>query len=107
VRTVFVLHSTWAVNSISHLWGYRNYKTTDNSRNNWLVTLISHGEGWHNNHHAEQMSASHGHFWYEFDLSWWVIRSFECVGLAKKVVRPRCWKTAKEPQNNFEANSIS
>ena len=107
VRTVFVLHSTWAVNSISHLWGYRNYKTTDNSRNNWLVTLISHGEGWHNNHHAEQMSASHGHLWYEFDLSWWVIRSFECVGLAKKVVRPRCWKTAKEPQNNFEANSIS
>lgn len=106
VRTIFVLHSTWAVNSISHLWGYRNYKTTDNSRNNWLVTLISHGEGWHNNHHAEQMSASHGHLWYEFDLSWWVIRGFECVGLAKKVVRPRCWKSTKEPQNNFETNSI-
>ena len=93
VRTVFVLHSTWAVNSLTHLWGYRNYNTSDNSRNNWLVTLISHGEGWHNNHHAEQMSASHGHLWYEFDLSWWVIQSFERIGLVHNVVRPRCWKT--------------
>ena len=61
VRTVFVLHGTWAVNSLSHVWGYRNYETTDNSRNNWLVALLAHGEGWHNNHHADQRAASHGH----------------------------------------------
>ena len=97
VRTVFVLHSTWAVNSLTHLWGYRNYSTSDNSRNNWLVALISHGEGWHNNHHAEQMSASHGHLWYEFDLSWWVIRGLECAGLVHNVVRPRCWKAVGTP----------
>jgi len=92
VRTVFGLHHTWAVNSASHLWGYRNYETSDNSRNNWIVSLLAHGEGWHNNHHADQRSAAHGHRWWEFDISWWVIRGLEAVGLAKNVVRPRAWK---------------
>ncbi len=97
VRTVVVLHGTWAVNSLSHVWGYRNYETTDNSRNNWFVALISHGEGWHNNHHADQRAASHGHLWYEFDMSWWIIRGLEKLGLAKNLVRPRVWgKTGQE-----------
>ena len=56
-RTVLVWHVTWSVNSLTHLWGYRNYETDDNSRNNWFVGLLAHGEGWHNNHHAEQVSA--------------------------------------------------
>ncbi len=89
VRTVFVLHGTWAVNSLSHVFGYRNYETRDESTNNWLVALFSHGEGWHNNHHAEPRAASHGHHWYEFDMSWWIIRGLESVGLAKNVVRPK------------------
>jgi stearoyl-CoA desaturase (delta-9 desaturase) len=89
VRTVFVLHGTWAVNSVSHLFGYRNYETRDHSTNNWLVALLAHGEGWHNNHHAEPRSAAHGHHWWEMDMSWWVIRFLEKVGLAKEVVRPK------------------
>ncbi|MCA9196370.1 MAG: fatty acid desaturase [Planctomycetales bacterium] len=89
VRTVFVLNGTWAVNSIAHLWGYRNYETSDNSRNNWLVALLAHGEGWHNNHHADQRSAQHGHRWWEIDMAWWVIRFLEAIGLAKDVVRPK------------------
>ncbi len=89
VRTVFVLHGTWAVNSVSHVFGYRNYETRDHSTNNWLVALLSHGEGWHNNHHAEPRSAAHGHRWWEYDMSWWVIRALEKVGLAKDVVRPK------------------
>ncbi len=89
VRTVFVLHGTWAVNSVSHMFGYQNYKTRDFSRNNWLVALISHGEGWHNNHHAQPRSAAHGHRWWEYDMSWWIIRSWEAIGLAKDVVRPK------------------
>lgn len=92
VRTVLVLHGTWAVNSVTHTWGYRNYETTDNSRNNWLIALFSHGEGWHNNHHADQRSAAHGHRWWEFDMAWWVIRALEAVGLARNVVRPRAWR---------------
>ena len=53
VRTVIVWHITWLVNSASHLWGYRTYETGDDSRNNWLVALLSNGEGWHNNHHID------------------------------------------------------
>lgn len=94
-RTVFVLHGTWAVNSVSHLFGYRNYETRDNSRNNWLVALLSHGEGWHNNHHAQPRAAAHGHRWWEMDMSWRIIQMLEIVGLAKDVVRP---KPAKAPE---------
>ena len=52
LRLVYVLHITWLVNSASHIWGYRNYETSDNSRNLWWVGLLAFGEGWHNNHHA-------------------------------------------------------
>ena len=88
VRTVFVLHGTWSVNSLGHMFGYRNYETRDFSTNNWLVALISHGEGWHNNHHAVPRSARYGHKWYEFDMSWWTICVLEMLGIAKNVQRP-------------------
>ena len=88
LRTVATLHITWAVNSVTHVWGYRNYATRDNSRNNWWVALLAFGEGWHNNHHAHQRAACHGHRWWEFDLSWRVIRLWEKLGLAKNVVGP-------------------
>jgi stearoyl-CoA desaturase (delta-9 desaturase) len=95
VRTVFVLHGTWSVNSLSHVFGYRNYETRDASTNNWLVALISHGEGWHNNHHAEPRAAAHGHRWWEYDMSWRVIRTLEMLGLAKDVVRPKSMQEAE------------
>lgn len=87
-RTVYVLHETWAVNSLGHMFGYQNYNTGDYSKNNWLVGLLAHGEGWHNNHHADQRSARHGHRWWEVDLSWQVIRLMERVGLVWDVSRP-------------------
>ena len=89
VRTVFVWHQTWAVNSVTHLWGYRNYSTDEDSRNNVLVGLWAHGEGWHNNHHADQRSARHGHRWWEIDTTYFTIRIFEALGLAWNVVLPR------------------
>jgi fatty-acid desaturase len=99
VRTVVVWHITWSVNSLTHLWGYRNYKTSDNSRNNWLVGLVAHGEGWHNNHHAEQASAAHGHRWWEIDVTYLTICCLEAVGLAHDVVRPR----RQRPANRSDA----
>ena len=88
VRTVVVWHVAYTVNSLAHLFGYRNYNTPDNSRNNWFAALISFGEGWHNNHHADARSARHGHRWFEIDLTFSVIQLLEYVGLASKVVRP-------------------
>jgi stearoyl-CoA desaturase (delta-9 desaturase) len=86
VRFVFVLHSTWFVNSASHIWGYRNYPTTDNSRNNWWVALLTYGEGWHNNHHAYPRMAKHGHKWWEIDITFLTIRGLQALGLAWNVV---------------------
>jgi len=92
VRTVAVWHITWSINSLTHVWGYQNYDTGEHSRNNPLVALWSNGEGWHNNHHADQRAASHGHHWWEFDITWQTIRLMEKIGLAKDVIRPRCWR---------------
>ena len=89
IRTVVTYHATWFVNSAAHTWGYRNFRTDDGSRNNWWVALLSFGEGWHNNHHAQQRSAAHGMRWWEIDTTWWIILLMEKVGLAKRVVRPR------------------
>lgn len=88
LRTVFVWHTTWAVNSVTHFWGYRNYATPDDSRNNAIVALLAGGEGWHNNHHADPRSARHGQRWWEVDPSWWTIRLFMATGLATSVVHP-------------------
>ncbi len=85
LRVVVGLHSTWLINSATHMWGTRRFATRDDSRNNWLIALITSGEGWHNNHHAHPTSARHGLAWYEFDLSWIQIRALELVGLAKSV----------------------
>jgi fatty-acid desaturase len=85
VRLVFGLHATWAVNSATHLWGGRRFKTRDDSRNLWWVALISFGEGWHNNHHAHPTSARHGLAWYEFDFSWISISILKFLGIAKGV----------------------
>lgn len=88
-RTVCVWHQTWAVNSVTHLWGYRNYATGEDSRNNVFVGLLAHGEGWHNNHHADQRSARHGHRWWEVDTTYLTIRLLERLGLAWDVALPR------------------
>lgn len=82
VRTVCVWHITWSVNSLTHMFGYQNHATGENSRNNWLVALIAAGEGWHNNHHHDQACCTLQHRWWEFDLTYWEIRALRLVGLA-------------------------
>ena len=85
VRTPLVLHSTWLVNSAAHVWGYRNFETTDRSTNLWWVAQLSFGEGWHNNHHAYQRSARHGLLWWELDLTYLLIRALSIMGLTKDI----------------------
>ncbi len=88
LRTVIVWHYTWSINSVTHLWGYRNYATADVSRNNVLLALLTAGEGWHNNHHADSRSARHGHEWWEFDLTWMIILALSAFGLARNIATP-------------------
>jgi fatty-acid desaturase len=109
LRLVIVLHSTWFVNSASHLWGYRNYETGDNSRNLWWVALLTYGEGWHNNHHAFPRMARNRHRWWEFDPSYEVIRLFGLLGLARDIVaeKPRPRPPAFPDSRPLEADPAS
>ena len=88
MRTVVLWHCTWAVNSVTHTFGYRNYNTDEESTNNWLVAVLSFGEGWHNNHHADQRSAAHGQRWFEVDITYRLIKIMELLGLAWNVREP-------------------
>lgn len=82
LRVVWVWHITWFVNSVTHIYGYRNYETKDRSKNIWWVALLAFGEGWHNNHHANPSAAKSGHKWWEFDLTYCVIKFLHITGLA-------------------------
>jgi stearoyl-CoA desaturase (Delta-9 desaturase) len=81
VSQVLCWHSTFTINSLSHLWGGRRYATHDHSRNNLLLALITLGEGWHNNHHHYQVAARQGFFWWEIDGTYYVLRLLAAVGL--------------------------
>ena len=84
-RSVLLWHSTWFVNSATHCWGYRNFQANDNARNLWWVSLLTYGEGWHNNHHTFPHSAQTGWHWWEIDVTWQTIRLLQRLGLATKV----------------------
>jgi len=88
VRTVWVYHITWAVNSVAHCWGKQTYNTGDLSRNNLSVGILAFGEGWHNNHHAFEFSARHGLEWWQVDMTWYLIWGLKKLGLATKVKLP-------------------
>jgi len=85
VRMVIAYHSTWFVNSATHMWGYRTYETTDRSRNLWWVAVFAYGEGWHNNHHAYPRLARDGHKWWEVDPTWMLIKFLRMIGQAYDV----------------------
>ncbi|TVR40332.1 MAG: acyl-CoA desaturase [Planctomycetota bacterium] len=81
LSTVAVYHATFAINSLAHRWGKRRFSTSDHSRNNALLALLTLGEGWHNNHHRHASSARQGFYWWEIDCSWLVLRAMAAVGL--------------------------
>jgi fatty-acid desaturase len=95
MRTVLGWHATWSVNSLTHLFGYRNYDTNESSRNNWFVGVVALGEGWHNNHHHDPAAASVWHRWWEFDLTYCVILILKRLGLATKIIEPKSVRHAR------------
>jgi len=87
-RVAWVWHVTWAVNSVSHVWGFKDWNTSDNSMNNWAVGMLAFGEGWHNNHHAFENSCRHGLKWWQIDFTWYVVKLLSAVGLARDLKYP-------------------
>jgi len=88
LRAVVLWHSTWLINSATHLRGYQTYQVEDGSRNLWWAAILTYGEGWHNNHHAHPNVAPAGRHWWEVDVTWWSIQALKTLGLATKVVMP-------------------
>jgi stearoyl-CoA desaturase (delta-9 desaturase) len=88
LRAVLLWHSTWLINSASHMSGYRTFEPDDNSRNLWWAAILTYGEGWHNNHHAYPNVAKAGLKWWEIDMTWWSIAVLKRLGLAKRIVMP-------------------
>ncbi len=93
LRTVWGWHCTFLVNSATHLWGTRRFETGEDSRNNGLVALLTFGEGWHNNHHANPVSARHGLTWYEIDINWITLKLLEAMGLVTQMKEHNIEKT--------------
>jgi stearoyl-CoA desaturase (delta-9 desaturase) len=91
VSTVLLWHGTFTINSFAHVFGKRRYETVDDSRNNWFLALITMGEGWHNNHHYYQSTANQGFYWWEIDLSYYVLCGLARVGLIWDMRKPPQW----------------
>jgi stearoyl-CoA desaturase (delta-9 desaturase) len=88
VSTVVLWHSTFTINSLSHVFGSRRYETTDTSRNNVWLALLTMGEGWHNNHHTYQSSTRQGFFWWEIDMTYYVLKMLSWVGIVRDIREP-------------------
>jgi stearoyl-CoA desaturase (delta-9 desaturase) len=99
LSTVFLYHGTFFINSLTHLFGSRRYRTTDTSRNSFILALITLGEGWHNNHHYYQSTANQGFFWWEIDISYYALKVLSWVGLARDLRKP--------PQHVLESNLVA
>jgi len=93
ISTVALWHATFMVNSVCHIWGGRPNKTGDDSTNNAFVALFALGEGWHNNHHAFPFSARHGLRWWQFDLTWMLLKTLEKLHLVSNLKLPRASAT--------------
>ena len=99
ISTVVLAHSTFTINSLSHLFGRRRFETTDTSRNNWILALLTMGEGWHNNHHHYPTAARQGFYWWEIDLTFYGLWFLSKLGLI--------WDLKKVPARILAEGRIS
>jgi stearoyl-CoA desaturase (delta-9 desaturase) len=88
LSTVLVYHATFTVNSLNHMVGRQRYLTGDDSRNNWLLALVTMGEGWHNNHHYYPSTARNGFFWWEIDTTYYLLKGLAKLGLVWDLRQP-------------------
>jgi stearoyl-CoA desaturase (delta-9 desaturase) len=103
VPIMLAWHVTFCINSLAHVWGRRRYATADDSRNNAVLAVLTFGEGWHNNHHHYQRSTRQGFFWWEIDLTYYVLKLLELLGIVWDVAGvPRQVRDAR-PETGYPA----
>jgi len=88
VSTVLLWHGTFFINSLCHLIGRKRYETGDESRNSFALAVVTLGEGWHNNHHFYAATANQGWFWWELDVSYYLLRALAAVGVVRDLRLP-------------------
>jgi stearoyl-CoA desaturase (delta-9 desaturase) len=81
ISTVLLIHATLCINSLAHLYGSRDFETPDHSRNNLFLSIITLGEGWHNNHHYYAGSARQGFYWWQIDVTYYLLKLMSWFGL--------------------------
>lgn len=81
ISTVLLIHATLCINSLAHLYGSRDFDTKDQSRNNFFLSIITLGEGWHNNHHYYAGSTRQGFYWWQIDVTYYLLRVMSWMGL--------------------------
>jgi stearoyl-CoA desaturase (delta-9 desaturase) len=91
LSTTVLWHSTYTINSLSHVFGKRRFETDDTSKNNWALALLTLGEGWHNNHHHYMASCRQGFRWWEVDVTYYALRGLAALGLVWDVREPPAW----------------
>lgn len=91
LSTVVLWHGTFTINSLTHLWGSVRYATTDTSKNSFILALVTMGEGWHNNHHFYQSTANQGFYWWEVDMSYYILKVLSWLGVVKDLRTPPQW----------------
>jgi stearoyl-CoA desaturase (delta-9 desaturase) len=98
ISTVLLIHATLCINSLAHLYGRRDFDTKDNSRNNLFLSIITLGEGWHNNHHYYAGSTRQGFFWWQIDITYYLLKVMSLFGLI--------WAMKPVPQRIYDAHKI-
>jgi stearoyl-CoA desaturase (delta-9 desaturase) len=89
LATVLLFHGTFSINSLAHIWGTRRFPTRDQSRNNFLLALVTLGEGWHNNHHQFMYACRQGLRWWEVDITYYLIKLLSWIGMVREIRAPR------------------
>ena len=103
LSTSVLWSATFTVNSLAHIWGKRRYETTDDSRNNVWLALLTMGEGWHNNHHHYMASCRQGFYWWEIDMSYYVIKMLGWLGIVWDIREPPAKVYAPAPDQTSPA----
>ncbi|MBA3661267.1 MAG: acyl-CoA desaturase [Gammaproteobacteria bacterium] len=98
ISTIALFHTTVSINSLSHVFGKKRFKTKDNSRNNLFLALMTLGEGWHNNHHHYPAAARQGFMWWEIDITYYILKLFEKMGII--------WDVRNVPKSVLEKNLV-
>ncbi len=98
ISTVVLYHVTFTINSLSHVWGSRRYETNDDSRNNFFLSLLTMGEGWHNNHHKHCGTAKMGFFWWEVDVTYYILKMLSFLGIV--------WDLKPPPEKAYDPETF-